>query len=108
MARSEAQINQYKSGKTNLFDYFVGQVMKETKGKANPVLTKELITKYLEKQQKISTNLTKVLIYGIIYLVIGYTTDKLYLTFTSISGIIPITQGLGGIIYEKLCTRLCK
>ena len=48
MARSEAQINQYKNGKTNLFDYFVGQVMKETKGKANPVLTKELITNYLE------------------------------------------------------------
>ena len=49
MESSETQIAQYKSGKTNLFDYFVGQVMKETKGKANPVLTKEIITKYLEK-----------------------------------------------------------
>ena len=30
---------------TNLFDYFVGQVMKETRGKANPVLTKEILNK---------------------------------------------------------------
>ena len=49
MEKSENQINQYKSGKTNLFDYFVGQVMKETKGKASPIITKELITKYLNK-----------------------------------------------------------
>lgn len=37
------QIEEYKNGKTNLFDYFVGQVMKETKGKANPVMTKEIL-----------------------------------------------------------------
>ena len=37
------QIEQYKSGKDNLFDYFVGQVMKNTKGKANPVITKEIL-----------------------------------------------------------------
>ncbi len=37
------QANAYKSGKTNLFDYFVGQVMKETKGKANPTITKRNI-----------------------------------------------------------------
>jgi len=43
------QINEYKSGKDNLFDFFVGQVMKETKGKANPVLTKKILTKELEK-----------------------------------------------------------
>ena len=47
MDRSATQIEQYKNGKTNLFDYFVGQVMKETRGKANPVLTKEIISKYL-------------------------------------------------------------
>ncbi len=41
------QIKQYHNGKTNLFDYFVGQVMRETKGKANPVLTKEILTKLL-------------------------------------------------------------
>ncbi len=37
------QIEDYKNGKTNLFDYFVGQVMKETRGKANPVMTKEIL-----------------------------------------------------------------
>lgn len=45
--RSSDQIEQYHNGKTNLFDYFVGQVMKETKGKANPVLTKEILNKKL-------------------------------------------------------------
>ncbi len=40
-------VEAYKNGKTNLFDFFVGQVMKETKGKANPVLTKEILNKKL-------------------------------------------------------------
>ncbi len=42
------QVDQYKAGKTNLFDFFVGQVMKETKGKANPNLTKEILTNKLK------------------------------------------------------------
>ena len=42
------QVNAYKSGKTNLFDYFVGQVMKETKGKANPSITKEILKDKLD------------------------------------------------------------
>jgi len=41
------QIEAYKNGKTNLFDFFVGQVMKETRGKANPVLTKEILNEKL-------------------------------------------------------------
>lgn len=44
------QIIDFKNGKNNLFDFFVGQVMKETKGQANPSLTKELITSELEKR----------------------------------------------------------
>ena len=44
-----SQKEAYLNGRSNLFDYFVGQVMKETKGKANPVMTKELLHKYLEK-----------------------------------------------------------
>ncbi len=40
---NNSQVEAYKSGKTNLFDYFVGQVMKETKGKANPTITKEIL-----------------------------------------------------------------
>lgn len=44
-------VEAYKNGKTNLFDFFVGQVMKETKGKANPVLTKEILNKNLIKKR---------------------------------------------------------
>lgn len=47
---SAAQIEQYKSGKDNLFDYFVGQVMKNTRGKANPVMTKDILHKELDKR----------------------------------------------------------
>ena len=48
--KNQTQIEAYKAGKTNLFDYFVGQVMKETRGKANPVLTKEILTTELAKR----------------------------------------------------------
>ena len=46
--RNEKQVEEYKNGKSNLFDFFVGQVMKETKGKANPVLTKEILRNKLD------------------------------------------------------------
>lgn len=45
---SSSQVEQYKSGKDKLFDYFVGQVMKNTRGKANPIITKELLHKKLD------------------------------------------------------------
>ena len=44
------QIEQYKNGRDNLFDYFVGQVMKNTRGKANPVITKEILHRELDKR----------------------------------------------------------
>lgn len=47
LANNSKQIEDYHNGRTNLFDYFVGQVMKETRGKANPVLTKEILNKKL-------------------------------------------------------------
>jgi len=47
---SPSQIEQYKNGRDNLFDYFVGQVMKNTRGKANPVITKEILHKELDKR----------------------------------------------------------
>ena len=46
---SENQVEQYRSGKDRLFDYFVGQVMKNTRGKANPIITKELLHKKLDQ-----------------------------------------------------------
>ena len=47
LANNPSQIEAYHNGKTNLFDYFVGQVMKETRGKANPVMTKEILNRKL-------------------------------------------------------------
>ncbi|HMQ11085.1 MAG TPA: Asp-tRNA(Asn)/Glu-tRNA(Gln) amidotransferase subunit GatB [Oligoflexia bacterium] len=37
------QVEQYKSGKDKLFGFFVGQTMKETKGKANPGMVNQLL-----------------------------------------------------------------
>lgn len=50
LENNHSQVEDYKNGKTNLFDYFVGRVMKETRGKANPVLTKELLKNKLEEK----------------------------------------------------------
>ena len=41
------QVAQYQAGKTKLLGFFVGQVMKETKGKANPKLINELVFEML-------------------------------------------------------------
>ena len=42
------EVEAYKNGKTNLLGFFVGQVMKETKGRANPKTVNELVRKMLE------------------------------------------------------------
>jgi aspartyl-tRNA(Asn)/glutamyl-tRNA(Gln) amidotransferase subunit B len=42
-----AQAADYKSGKEKLFGFFVGQVMKASKGKANPDLVNQLLKKKL-------------------------------------------------------------
>ena len=42
------EVESYKNGKTNLLGFFVGQVMKETKGRANPKTVNELVRKMLE------------------------------------------------------------
>ena len=44
------QIEEYKNGKTNMFDYFVGQTMKKTRGQANPVKVKEILTNELSNR----------------------------------------------------------
>ena len=45
---SPDQVKAYKAGKVKLLGFFVGQVMKETKGQANPALLNELVKKALE------------------------------------------------------------
>lgn len=42
------QVTSYKSGKTQLFGFFVGQVMKETKGRANPQTVNSLLKEMLD------------------------------------------------------------
>lgn len=44
----EKEVIDYKNGRTNIFDFFVGQVMKETRGKANPIITKDILHKKLD------------------------------------------------------------
>ncbi|MDD3048949.1 MAG: Asp-tRNA(Asn)/Glu-tRNA(Gln) amidotransferase subunit GatB [Bacilli bacterium] len=43
-------VKQYKEGKTYAANYFIGPIMKKTKGQANPVRTKELIQAEIEKR----------------------------------------------------------
>jgi aspartyl-tRNA(Asn)/glutamyl-tRNA(Gln) amidotransferase subunit B len=42
------QVEDYRKGKEKLFGFFVGEVMKQTKGKANPKLVNELLKKKLK------------------------------------------------------------
>jgi len=47
MAANPDLVENYRQGKEKLFGFFVGEVMKETKGKANPKLVNELLKKKL-------------------------------------------------------------
>ncbi|MCX6827387.1 MAG: Asp-tRNA(Asn)/Glu-tRNA(Gln) amidotransferase subunit GatB [candidate division Zixibacteria bacterium] len=49
IAENEDNINKYLSGKNRLFGYFVGQVMKETDGKANPEMVNKLLKEKLDE-----------------------------------------------------------
>jgi len=44
------QLEDYRNGKEKLFGFFVGEVMKATKGKANPKLVNELLRKKLQEK----------------------------------------------------------
>lgn len=45
---NSGQVEQYRSGKTRVFGFFVGQCMKAMKGKANPVVVNEILKQKLE------------------------------------------------------------
>jgi len=49
LERCLKEVEAYKNGKTKLFGFFVGQVMKETKGKANPKIVNEILKDELEE-----------------------------------------------------------
>jgi aspartyl-tRNA(Asn)/glutamyl-tRNA(Gln) amidotransferase subunit B len=48
IAANPKQVEQYRAGKKTVIGFFVGQVMKQSKGQANPLLVNELLTKKLE------------------------------------------------------------
>ena len=48
MAANAEQVDEYRSGKEKVFGFFVGQVMKASKGKANPSVVNELLLKKLK------------------------------------------------------------
>ncbi len=47
LARHPDRVDAYRAGQTGLMGFFMGQVMRETGGKANPELAKELLEKRL-------------------------------------------------------------
>ncbi len=47
LAKSQKEVERYKSGDEKLIGFFVGQIMKATKGKANPQMVNELLKKKL-------------------------------------------------------------
>ena len=49
LASNEKSIADYKKGKTNALGFLVGQVMKESKGKANPQIINKLVREKLEE-----------------------------------------------------------
>ncbi len=44
---NSTQVSEYRSGKEKVFGFFVGQIMNESKGKANPALVNEILKKML-------------------------------------------------------------
>ena len=43
-------LEQYKNGKTNMVNYLVGQVMKQTGGKANPSIARDVMFEEIGKR----------------------------------------------------------
>jgi len=48
IAANPRQVEQYRAGKKTVAGFFVGQVMRASKGQANPALLNELVVKKLE------------------------------------------------------------
>jgi len=48
-AENPDEVQRFKEGKDRVHGFFVGQIMKETRGKANPKLVADIVTKHLSK-----------------------------------------------------------
>ena len=51
IADNPKQVEQFLAGKTKLLGFFVGQVMKQTSGTANPKQVNELVTERLKNAE---------------------------------------------------------
>jgi aspartyl-tRNA(Asn)/glutamyl-tRNA(Gln) amidotransferase subunit B len=49
LSENSSEVSRYKAGETKLTGFFVGKIMKESKGKANPQKVNELLIKNLEE-----------------------------------------------------------
>ncbi len=47
LARNEKSVNDYKGGKKTAITFLVGQIMKQTRGKANPAMVNDMLKKHL-------------------------------------------------------------
>lgn len=47
--KNPSQVEQYRSGKDKLFGFFIGQIMRETQGKANPKMVNDILKEELNK-----------------------------------------------------------
>ncbi|OGS36716.1 MAG: aspartyl/glutamyl-tRNA amidotransferase subunit B [Elusimicrobia bacterium RIFOXYB2_FULL_49_7] len=47
LEKNPSQVDQYKAGKTKILGFFVGEIMKATRGKANPAVVNPLLEKTL-------------------------------------------------------------
>lgn len=49
ISQNQKEVERYRAGEQKLFSFFVGQVMRSSKGKANPKIVNELLKKILDK-----------------------------------------------------------
>ena len=49
LAKYPAEVARYRAGEEKVFGWLMGQVMRETKGKGNPVVVRELLEKALRQ-----------------------------------------------------------
>ncbi|MCI0707526.1 MAG: Asp-tRNA(Asn)/Glu-tRNA(Gln) amidotransferase subunit GatB [Ignavibacteriae bacterium] len=52
LTNNKGQVEEYQSGKEQVFGFFVGQTMKAMKGKANPKVVNEVLRRLLEQMKK--------------------------------------------------------
>ncbi|HID15501.1 MAG TPA: Asp-tRNA(Asn)/Glu-tRNA(Gln) amidotransferase subunit GatB, partial [Candidatus Atribacteria bacterium] len=50
--KNPKSFNDYKKGKKNAFNFLIGQIMRETKGRANPQIVKKVLKEILDKRIK--------------------------------------------------------